>query len=450
MRTTSRAARNARVAALSARVGSATAMTRARQLFASAERRIELHDDLQLRTAADVARTLGEMKGALMKIGQMVSYLDQSLPEPLRAALSQLQTDAPPMSAELAGQVVIEELGRSPEELFEQWDPVPIASASIGQVHRAITHEGVAVAVKVQYPGVAEAVRADLGNAELLFGALGLVFPGLDPAPISAELRARITEELDYGIEADNQRLFVEYFAGHPFIHVPAVLPAYSTRRVLTSELAAGATFREALGWSQEERNLIGETLFRFVFGSLYRLHAFNGDPHPGNYLFAPGGQITFLDFGLVRRFNPPEVATFQRMVSEMVINRDPDAFRAAVEDAGLLARNAPVSTEQVSEYFSHFYSFVNHSGRFAWTSDYADSTVRQTFDTSSPVTRHTTVPASFVLIQRINLGLYALLGQLAAVANWRAIAEDIWPWVDAPPTTELGRREAAWREQPT
>ncbi len=450
MRTTSRAARNARVAALSARVGSATAMTRARQLFASAERRIELHDDLQLRTAADVARTLGEMKGALMKIGQMVSYLDQGLPEPLRAALSQLQTDAPPMSAELARQVVIEELGRSPEELFEQWDPVPIASASIGQVHRAITHEGVAVAVKVQYPGVAEAVRADLGNAELLFGALGLVFPGLDPAPISAELRARITEELDYGIEADNQRLFAEYFAGHPFIHVPAVLPAYSTRRVLTSELVAGATFREALGWSQEERNLIGETLFRFVFGSLYRLHAFNGDPHPGNYLFAPGGQITFLDFGLVRRFNPPEVATFQRMVSEMVINRDPDAFRAAVEDAGLLARGAPVSTEQVSEYFSHFYSFVNHSGRFAWTSDYADSTVRQTFDTSSPVTRHTTVPANFVLIQRINLGLYALLGQLAAVANWRAIAEDIWPWVDAPPTTELGRREAAWREQPT
>ena len=450
MRTTSRAARNASVAALSARVGSATAMTRARQLFASAERRIELHDELQLRTAADVARTLGEMKGALMKIGQMVSYLDQGLPEPLRAALSQLQTDAPPMSAELARQVVIEELGRPPEELFEQWDPMPIASASIGQVHRAITHEGVAVAVKVQYPGVAEAVRADLGNAELLFGALGLVFPGLDPAPISAELRARITEELDYGIEADNQRLFAEYFADHPFIHVPAVLPAYSTRRVLTSELAAGATFREVLGWSQEERNLIGETLFRFVFGSLYRLHAFNGDPHPGNYLFAPGGRITFLDFGLVRRFGPPEVSTFQRMVSEMVINRDPDAFRAAVEDAGLLARGAPVSTEQVSEYFSHFYSFVNHSGRFAWTSDYADSTVRQTFDTSSPVTRHTTVPASFVLIQRINLGLYALLGQLAAVANWRAIAEDIWPWVDAPPTTELGRREAAWREQPT
>ncbi|MCC6435308.1 MAG: AarF/ABC1/UbiB kinase family protein [Acidimicrobiales bacterium] len=446
VRTTSRAARNASVAALSARVGGVTAVTRARQVFASAERRVELNEELQLRTAADVARTLGEMKGALMKIGQMASYLDHGLPEPLRLALSQLQADAPPMSAGLAASVIEAELGDTPEALFAEWDPQPIAAASIGQVHRAITREGVAVAVKVQYPGVAEAIAADLGNADLLFGALGLAFPGLEVAPITEELRARITEELDYHHEAANQRTFVEFFRDHPFIRVPAVVDAYCSGRVLTTELATGATFDEVLTWDQETRDRIGETLFRFVFGSLYRLHAFNGDPHPGNYLFGRDGSITFLDFGLVRHFEQHEVDTFRRMVTEMVVNQDPVAFRRAVEDAGLLARDAPVSTEQVAEYFSHFYTFVSQRGPFAWNPDYASATVRQTFDASSPVTRHTTVPASFVLIQRINLGLYALLGQLASVADWRAVAENVWPWVDAPPTTELGRLEAAWR----
>jgi len=448
VRTTSRAARNVEVAALSARVGTTTALTRARQVFASAERRVALDEALQLRTAADVARTLGEMKGALMKIGQMASYLDQGLPEPLRLALAQLQADAPPMSAELAAQTITEELGRTPEELFAEWDPVPIAAASIGQVHRAITRDGRAVAVKVQYPGVADAIAADLGNADLLFGALGLAFPGLDPAPITAELRARITEELDYRNEAANQQLFAGYYADHPFIHIPAVLPELSSGRVLTSELVAGSSFAEALTWSQHERDLIGETLFRFVFGSLYRLHAFNGDPHPGNYLFHGDGRVSFLDFGLVRRFSDTEMANFRRMVTEMVINDDIVAFRRAVEDNGLLARNAPVSTEDVGEFFSHFYTFVRQRGRFAWTSEYATATVRQTFNASSPVTRHTTVPASFVLIQRINLGLYALLGQLGAVADWRQLAEDVWPWVDRPADTALGRRELTWRRE--
>ncbi len=449
VRTTSRTARNIEVAALSARVGTSTALTRARQVFASAERRIALNEDLQLRTAADVTRTLGEMKGALMKIGQMASYLDHGLPEPLRLALTQLQSDAPPMSAELTARTVAEELGRPPEQVFLEWDPVPIAAASIGQVHRAITRDGRAVAVKVQYPGVAAAIAADLGNADLLFGALGLAFPGLDPGPITAELRARITEELDYHQEAANQQLFAEHFAGHPFIHIPAVITELSTGRVLTTELATGATFAEALTWDEHERDLIGEAMFRFVFGSLYRLRAFNGDPHPGNYLFHGGGRVTFLDFGLVRRFSEAEMGNFQRMITEMVLNEDLVAFRQAVEASGLLAVGAPVSTAAVGEYFSHFYTFVSRSGRFTWSTEYASATVRQTFNASSPVTRHTTVPASFVLIQRINLGLYALLGQLSATADWRAIAEDIWPWVDRRADTELARMEAEWRGRP-
>jgi predicted unusual protein kinase regulating ubiquinone biosynthesis (AarF/ABC1/UbiB family) len=431
---------------LGARVGTAAAVTRARQLFASAERRTELSEELQLRTASDVARTLGQMKGALMKIGQMASYLDDGLPDTVRDALAQLQADAPPMTGELAAGVVEAELGAPPDAVFAEWDPVPIAAASIGQVHRAMTRDGRAVAVKVQYPGVADAIAADLANADLLFGSLALAFPGLEPAPITAELRTRITEELDYRVEAANQQLFARFYAGHPTISVPAVVPELSTGRVLTSELVVGSTFEEVLGWPAPERDLAAETLFRFVFGSLYRLQAFNADPHPGNYLFHPGGRITFLDFGLVRRFDDAEVAVFRSMVTEMVLHDDADAFRRAVERGGLLAPDAPVTTEEVRHYFEHFYRFLRHRGPFTWSPEFAAATVRRTFDRSSPVTRHTTVPASFVLIQRINLGLYALLGRLRATADWRSVAEELWPWVDAPPSTPLGRREAAWR----
>ena len=180
-------------------------------------------------------------------------------------------------------------------------------------MHRAITKDGRAVAVKVQYPGVGDAIRADLDNAGMLFGAMGMMLPGLEPGPLVEELRARLVEELDYVLEADNQRLFADYYAGHPFIHVPAVVDELCAERVLTTELAEGVRFDEVETWSQEERDLAAEAIFRFVFGSLYRLHAFNGDPHPGNYLFQPGGQVTFLDFGLVKRFEPDEVDAHRR-----------------------------------------------------------------------------------------------------------------------------------------
>ena len=176
-------------------------------MFASAQRAAELDRERELRTAADIAASLGEMKGALMKIGQMASYLDEGLPEPLRLALSQLQAQAPPMSGELAASMVEQELGAPPEKLFVEWDPTPIAAASIGQVHRALWWDPVeeqerAVAVKVQYPGVADAIHADLANVDLLGSLMTQLFRGLDPAQMVAEIQARIGEELDYGIEA--------------------------------------------------------------------------------------------------------------------------------------------------------------------------------------------------------------------------------------------------------
>ncbi|HJZ08960.1 MAG TPA: AarF/ABC1/UbiB kinase family protein, partial [Trebonia sp.] len=267
------------------------------RLFAAAgAQRQLLREDLALRTAEDVADTLGAMKGVMMKIGQMASYVDDGLSPAVRHTLARLQDSVPPMSPQLAAAVVEEELGAPPERAFARWDPRPIAAASIGQVHRAVTMDGRAVAVKVQYPGIAETIAADLRNVALIRRMLRIAAPAQDVDALISELRDRIGEELDYRREAASQRLMAGYYDGHPTIHIPAVIDGLSTRRVITSELSGGARFAELAGWPQHERDLAAETIYRFVFRSLYHVHAFNGDPHPGNYLFHRGGRVTFLD----------------------------------------------------------------------------------------------------------------------------------------------------------
>jgi predicted unusual protein kinase regulating ubiquinone biosynthesis (AarF/ABC1/UbiB family) len=447
---TTRTGRNLELARLGVAVGSTYATTNARKLFASAERRSELDDAARLRTAEQVAERLGNMKGALMKVGQMASYLDDGLPAPVRQALSALQAAAPPMSSDLAAEVVERELGKPPDAVFAEWDPDPIAAASIGQVHRAVavdpaTGEERAVAVKVQYPGVGDAIAADLANTELLGALLKQGFGGLEPSEMVAEIKARVTEELDYDHEAANQQLFAAFYRGHPFLHVPDVLPSLSTARVLTSELVIGAPWPEALRWDQHQRDLAGEALFRFVFRSLYRMRAFNGDPHPGNYLFHGDGRITFLDFGLVRYFSAAEMAVFESMVRTAAVEHDAAAFRRIVEDAGLLRKGAPVPTAEAGAYFSQFYEPVAEDRTTTWTPEYASAIVRHTFDRTSPIAQYATVPRQFVFIQRINLGLYALLGDLRATGNYRRMAAELWPFANGAPSTPLGEAEAAW-----
>jgi predicted unusual protein kinase regulating ubiquinone biosynthesis (AarF/ABC1/UbiB family) len=441
------ASRNGRLAAIGIRTGTRQAVHRVRRATASPERRTELDAAHQIRTADDVARTLGELKGALMKLGQMASYLDDGLAQPVREALAALQQDAPPMAPELTAQIVREQLGGAPERVFAEWDPTPIAAASIGQVHRAVTRSGLHVAVKVQYPGIDDAIRADLVNTDVVFRALGFLFPGFEPGPLVEELRARLVEELDYGIEADNQRLFADWYADHPFIRVPNVIEELSTRRVLTTELAAGSRFAEVENWAQDERDAAAEAIFRFVFRSIYRLHAFNGDPHPGNYLFRSGGRVTFLDFGLVKRFTPDEVNLFQSLIAAFVIDRDVPRFRRVLEANDVL-KPSDISDDDVREYFGHFYEFVLDDREIAFTPEYASETVRRMFDPSSPyahVAKLSNVPPAFVITQRINLGLHALLGRLRARRNWRRIAFELWPFVDGQPSTPMGEAEAAW-----
>jgi predicted unusual protein kinase regulating ubiquinone biosynthesis (AarF/ABC1/UbiB family) len=443
----SRLGRGASLARLALRVGGRYVARSPRLVFASVEGRAELRHELALRTADDVAEELGSMKGALMKLGQMASYIDEDMPQTFRSAMARLQHNAPPMTPALASSVVEAELGAPPERIFARWDPMPFAAASIGQVHRAITSDGRAVAVKVQYPGIARTIVSDVQNVALLRRIAGAAFPGLDTRSLIEELGERLRDEVDYVLEAENQTLFARYYEGHPVIHVPHVLSELSTARVLTSELVAGSPFDDVLRWSQHERNLAAETINRFVSRSLYRLHAFNGDPHPGNYLFHGQGRVTFLDFGLTKHFTAEDLAPLVDAVRFLVIENDGARFRASLERAGFLRPGAPVSTEAVVDRFGLFYATVLRDAPMTLTPAYASAIVRRFFDARGPLAPYSDVPRAYVILQRINLGLYALLGSLNATANWRRISAEIWPFVNAPPSTPIGEAEARWEQ---
>jgi predicted unusual protein kinase regulating ubiquinone biosynthesis (AarF/ABC1/UbiB family) len=444
----SRAGRGAALARLALRVGGRYVARSPRLIFASVERRRELRHDLALRTAEDVAEELGSMRGVLMKLGQMASYIYDDLPQTFRTTMSRLQQTAPPMSPELANQVIVEELGAPPERVFAKWDPLPFAAASIGQVHRAITRDGRAVAVKVQYPGIARSITSDLRNIGLLRRFVAGAFPGLNTRSFVEELAERLNDEVDYHLEAGNQELFAGFYEGHPFIHVPHVVWELTTPHVLTSGLVSGDRFEELLRWDQQEQDMAAETIYRFVYRSLYRVHAFNGDPHPGNYLFHGGGRVSFLDFGLTKRFTDADLAPLADAVRFLVFDKDAEAFRSALERAGFLRAGAPVPTQAVVDRFGQFYDTVLQDRPLTITPAYASAIVRRFFDARSPLAPYSDVPRTYVVMQRINLGLYAVLGSLNATANWRRIAEEIWPFRNGPPSTPIGRAEARWERE--
>ena len=440
-----RAQRGADMARLAARRATDRSWTRARSRLANDERRRLLRADLERRDAADVVAALGHMKGAMMKLGQMASYLDEGMPEPMREALAGLRADAPPMTGDLALSEIERSLGRPLHEQFRDIATEPIAAASIGQVHRATTVDGLAVAVKVQYPGIGAAIAADLDNSETIAMLLGIVFPGLEPTALVEELRARIGEELDYVQEAANQRLFADEYRGHPHIWVPNVVDHLSSAEVLTTEFASGDRFEAIYDRPRAEQERAGEVLYRFVFRSLNRNFVFNGDPHPGNYLLADDGRIAFLDFGLVKHFEPEEVDQFTRLIRAMV-ERDPAEFRSTAEEVAVLRPGAPFTDQEIFDWFTAYYELILHDEPVTVTSEYSARLLRQTFDPKThAILKYANVPPTFALIQRINFGLFSLLGKLEVTANWRAISEELWAWTDGPPSTPIGEDEARW-----
>lgn len=297
--------------------------------------------------AEDIARELGQMKGAAMKVGQALSFIDVSLlPEEYRAALSMLQADAPAMPYEHVREVVLDELGAPPEELFDFFSPVPMAAASIGQVHTAHLGDEELV-VKVQYPGVAKAVEADLRNAALLSAIarlgqklLGGLVGDIDVRAMIDEVRDRVTEELDYRIEATNQTEFAHRFAGDAEISVPAVREEFSSERVITSEYVDAMRWTAALDAPQDLRDRWGGVITRFSTTSLYDVGVCQVDSHPGNYLFHADGRVTFLDFGCVSRLDDRARRRVRRVAAALIADDEEEILDACVEAGVLRSRD--------------------------------------------------------------------------------------------------------------
>ncbi len=399
-----------------------------------------------------IREKFGAMRGVTAKVAQMASYLDTRVPQDTRDALSQFQDNAVGIEWNQAKQVIENDLGVKLKELFKEFEETPFAAASIGQVHRAVTRNGDLVAVKVQYPEAREAIVADLKNSQSLAAMLKWIFPSMDVKDMSEEISSRILEELDYIHEANVQELFYHYYEGHPTIVVPKVYKESSGATVLTTEYIEGLNFYNALNESQSQLDSFGETIFRFVFRSLYRLKTFNGDPHPGNYIFLPNGQVAFLDFGFSRSFSQSEISKFMEMIHYAVIDPSPKRFRDTIENNGLLRPNAPVSDAEVYDYFAPYYRIVKEAIPMTITEEYSNSLLSHSFDRKSSLSKYVNVPKSFVVVQRINLGLYAILAQMKATSNWRKVAEEIWPFVLGEPSTPIGEEEQRWmkaREHP-
>jgi predicted unusual protein kinase regulating ubiquinone biosynthesis (AarF/ABC1/UbiB family) len=413
--------------------------------------------DFHTRQAQRYAERLGRSRGVLMKAGQMLSFvaLDPSVDAPhtgiYQAAFARLQDDAPPMPPQLAIEVVTAELGRSPSEVFAQFDPNPLAAASIGQVHAATLPDGRRVAVKVQYPGVEQAIRADLANTELLSTFLQMaltVLPGLprmDVRGMAREISERIGEEVDYRIEARNQQEFADTYRGHPFIRIPEVLPELSTRRVLTTELSDGTRYAKAVTAEASLRDRWGEAIFRFQWANLLSRGFCNADPHPGNYLFHPDGTVTFLDFGCVKRFTADQVARLGEF-GDAFASRDPERFLRASAGIGAFDPADPPDAGALQEMFNISSRPYIAPQPFTYNPGIlAEGTRHMASPRGRQVMRKLTGAAEYTFVSRMEGGITSVLGGLRATGHWLAIRDEYRS--AAPFATDYGEREAAWRE---
>ena len=423
--------------------------TAAANVVRSEDRSQEKLETRHIETALKMASVLGEMKGAAMKIGQMASFIDVDfLPPEYREIyqdrLSKLRTSAPAMPWEKVSAVLEDEYGEEPERVFGSIEPEAFAAASIGQVHRATLHDGTPVAVKIQYPGIADALESDVANAGILVRLARVLAPGLDAKAVASELRERVLEELDYEFEAQNQRTFARAYDGHPFIFVPKVHSRLSRRRVLVSDYVEGRGFDEVKDLEQDERDIFGEIVFRFCFGSIYHLQHFNADTHPGNYLLMEDGRVAFLDFGMTKRVSNQQIQLEQRAV-DAAGRDDPEGLREALHDLGFVSDPTRVDAERLMEHVKMVGGWYLEDGEVRISPKRVMKMIEVTSDPRSDffdLVRKESLPADELMGRRMETGLLAVLAQLRATANWHRIMRE-WVYAD-PPSTVLG--EAEWR----
>jgi predicted unusual protein kinase regulating ubiquinone biosynthesis (AarF/ABC1/UbiB family) len=389
------------------------------------------------RGAERYAEFLGRSRGALMKAGQVLSFvaLGPALPDDQRAAcqaaLARLQDDAPPMPADVAVAVVEAELQRPLSDVFAEFDPCPVAAASIGQVHAARLPGGREVAVKVQYPGVADAIRSDLRNGQLLASFLqlgrGLTCVRADVTALAAELAGLISGELDYRAEAAHQAKFAAAFRGHPLIRIPQIVTELCTSRVLTMDLAQGRRWPEAVAAPAALRDRWGEVIVRFAIGSLRRLSMVNADPHPGNYLFHDDGTVTFLDFGCVKRYPRVQVAAVEAAV-QAAVDGDAGELSRVLAPAGFVDLADPPDPGRLLCWVREALTPLIAPQPFTCTPEFAAALARLELSRSGPhadIIGRLTVPPDFLSIARLSLGITAVLGALRATGEWEAIRRE-------------------------
>ena len=448
---TGRVERLARIGRTAAGAAAKRAGTRTANLVRSEERSSAAMERRQMETARQIVKVLGGMKGAAMKVGQVLSFFDVGLVaeqyrEEFQRELAKLRDSAPTVGFNEMRTVIESELGGTLDRFFADFDAEPVAAASIGQVYRARLPDGRDVAVKVQYPGVADAVRADMQNLGVLLRLVRGIAPQLDVKALAEEIRIRVVDELDYELEASNQRSVARIYRGHPFILVPDVVTSVSRERVIVTEYVDGDGFERLRQEPDHERNRIGEIVFRFYFGSMYRHRRFSGDPHPGNMLRLADGRVAFLDFGLFKTLSRDAVElelACQRAVTE----GDAAELRRLLALGGFLPDPAQVEPERLLAYVADgigWYTLADEE--LELTPELVAKAALETSDPRSShfqTVRHQNINPEHLIGRRLELLTLAVLGDLRTRNNWHRIARE-WMYGD-PPVTELGRQEAAF-----
>jgi predicted unusual protein kinase regulating ubiquinone biosynthesis (AarF/ABC1/UbiB family) len=444
----SRLWRTAALGRLAATEAAKYAGTRAANLARTPDEASDALGRRQVDAAQQIVRVLGGMKGAAMKAGQVLSVADlEAVPpeyrEEVRATLASLRDAAPAVPFPEMRRVIERELGEPVDRVFAQLDPVPVAAASIGQVYRARLHDGREVAVKVQYPGIDAAVRADLQNLAPMLRIAKQIIPGIDVDAVADEVRERMHEELDYELEAANTRAVARLHRGHPFIVVPEVVSDLCRARVLVMDFVEGRPHAEIAQRSQAERDRVAEIIFRFYFGSMYRHRAFSGDPHPGNSLLLDDGRVAFLDFGLFKRISPAAAETELAMQRAGVAGRGEELIERMAA-AGMLRDPEHATPEGVIKQFRGYTWWFTTDEVVELDPGLATRIVLDFADPTADQfrrVRHETLPGEHVFGRRVEMMTLAVISQLRPRANWYRIARE-WMYGDGP-ATELGRQEA-------
>jgi predicted unusual protein kinase regulating ubiquinone biosynthesis (AarF/ABC1/UbiB family) len=447
---TGRLARTARVSGLAAGQAARQLGTRAANLARGDDGKQAALERRNLEAAEQIVATLGTMKGAAMKLGQVMSFLDVGLvPEEHREGfqrkLGELRDAAPKVRFADMRKVMEAELEDSIEDVFAAFDPEPVAAASIGQVYRARLHDGRDVAVKVQYPGVAQAVRADMQNLGMILRLMKRIAPGLDVKATAEEVRSRIGDELDYELEAQNQRSLARIFRGHPFIVVPDVVTSLTREKVIVSEFVAGLGFDAIKQLDQETRDRVGEIVFRFFFGCMYRHHQFSGDPHPGNFLLLDDGKVAFLDFGLFKVM-PKDLLEIELACQRAGHEQDGAELKRIWSETGFLKHPENFREDKLLAQFLDATWWYVLDEDIELTPEIATQVMIEMSDPRSShfgQMRHETLPPDHLFGRRVEMLTLAVLSQLRAHGNFHRIARE---WIyDDEPVTELGRQEAGF-----